>query len=188
MVPVALVVVGLLLLVAGAEFLVRGASRLARAVGISPLVVGLTVVACGTSAPELAVNVKAGLSGQADIAVGNIVGSNVFNILAVLGAAGVISGNVTVAPAAMRFDIPVMIAAAVACLPIFFTGGRISRGEGALFAACYVAYVTYLALAASHHDSLPAFSAVMLWFALPATALGVGFSLYHAASGRELET
>jgi cation:H+ antiporter len=85
-----LFVVGLMLLIAGAELLVRGASRLAAVVGISPLVIGLTVVAFGTSAPEMAVSVQSALSGQADIALGNVVGSNIINVLFILGISAII--------------------------------------------------------------------------------------------------
>lgn len=85
------VLVGLVLLVAGAEALVRGAAKLAASVGISPLVVGLTVVAFGTSSPELAVGVSAAMGGEADIAVGNVVGSNIFNVLFILGLSALIS-------------------------------------------------------------------------------------------------
>lgn len=106
---------GGLLLVGGAELLVRGASRLAVSAGISPLVVGLTVVAFGTSAPEAAVTAGAALSGQADIALGNVVGSNLFNLLAVLGLGSMLAPDgVPVARAALTFDLPVMIAVAVA--------------------------------------------------------------------------
>ncbi|MDP4638885.1 MAG: sodium:calcium antiporter, partial [Verrucomicrobiales bacterium] len=81
---------GLVFLIWGAELLVRGASRIATAVGISPLVVGLTVVAFGTSSPELAVSVMSAFKGQADLAIGNVVGSNIFNILLILGISSVI--------------------------------------------------------------------------------------------------
>ncbi len=83
-----LLIGGLVVLVAGAEALVRGASRLAAALGIAPLVIGLTIVAFGTSSPELAVSVQSALAGQADIAVGNVVGSNIFNVLFILGHFG----------------------------------------------------------------------------------------------------
>lgn len=167
-----LFVLGLIFLILGAELLVRGASRLAGQLGISPLVIGLTVVAFGTSAPELAVSVKAGLSGQPDIAVGNVVGSNIFNILAISGLAALITpGGLTVAPAVIRFDLLVMLAVALACLPIFATGHRIARWEGALFLGYYVAYTLYLILAATAHAALPAYSAVMLTFVLPLTVV-----------------
>ncbi|HET9221445.1 MAG TPA: calcium/sodium antiporter, partial [Roseiflexaceae bacterium] len=100
---------GLVLLIVGAEILVRGASRLATASGISPLVVGLTVVAFGTSAPELAITIQSTLAGQSDLALGNVVGSNIANVLLILGLAALIS-PLTVAPQILRLDIPVMIA------------------------------------------------------------------------------
>jgi cation:H+ antiporter len=169
---VVLFVVGLLFLIVGAEALVRGASRLAAMLGISPLIIGLTVVAFGTSSPELAVSVGAALSGQADIALGNVVGSNIFNILGVLGIASVVApGGIEVSSAVIGFDTPVMIAVALACLPIFFTGGTIMRWEGALLLAYYLAYTLYLILAASHHDALPRFSAVMMEFVIPITVV-----------------
>jgi cation:H+ antiporter len=165
-------VAGLGLLVLGAEALVRGASKLASALGVPPLVVGLTVVAYGTSTPEIAVSLQAALAGQADITIGNVVGSNIYNILAVLGFAALLSpAGVAVAPAALDFDIPVMLAVAVACLPIFFTGHLIARWEGWLFFGYYVAYTAFLILASQRHDALPAFSGVMGLFVIPLTAV-----------------
>jgi cation:H+ antiporter len=99
---------GLVFLIVGAEILVRGASRLATASGISPLVAGLTVVAFGTSAPELAITLQSTLAGQSDLALGNVVGSNIANVLLILGLAALIS-PLTVAPQILRLDIPVMI-------------------------------------------------------------------------------
>lgn len=175
------VLVGLVLLVIGARWVVEGAVELARLLGVSELLVGLTIVAAGTSLPELATSVVAAIRKERDIAVGNIVGSNIFNLWAVLGAAAAASpAGVSVSPTAFRFDLPVMMAVALACLPIFFTGGRISRWEGALFLGYYAAYVTYLVLGASHHESLPAFSAVMFFFVLPGTVLGIAVSVVSA--------
>lgn len=166
------IVLGLVLLVVGARWLVAGAVAAAAAFGVSELVIGLTIVAMGTSLPELATSVLAAVRGQRDIAVGNVVGSNLFNLLAVLGVGGIIApGGVPVAFAALSFDLPVMIAVAVACLPIFFTGHRISRWEGWLFLAYYGAYVAYLVLGSAAHDALPAFSAALAWFALPLTGV-----------------
>ena len=163
---------GLIALVTGAEALVRGAAKLSLSFGISPLVVGLTVVAFGTSAPELAVSVQSAWSGQVDIAIGNVVGSNIFNILSVLGFSAIVApSTLNVSPAALAFDIPVMVAVAVACLPVFFTGHLISRWNGLLFLAYYGAYTTYLILLASRHAVLGPFSAVMGWFVLPLTAV-----------------
>ncbi len=167
-----LVVVGLVLLVFGARWLVASAVTIAEAFGISQLVIGLTVVAIGTSLPELATSLMAALRGEREMAVGNIIGSNIFNILLVLGAAVAISpGGIAVSAAAVNFDLPVMTAVAVACLPIFFTGHCIARWEGALFLGYYVAYTAFLLLNAAGHDALPAFSRVMMLFVVPLTVV-----------------
>jgi cation:H+ antiporter len=113
--------------------------------------------------------------------VGNIVGSNIFNILAILGACATVAPEpVIVSPDVLAFDLPVMAAVAVACLPVFFTGYRIGRGEGVLFLAFYAAYVGALVLMAVEHHALDEFSTVMLWFVLPLTALGLGGSVLAA--------
>ena len=177
-VSLVLVVAGLAQLVFGARWLVNGAIDLARMLGISELVIGLTIVAAGTSLPEAATSIVAGIRGERDIAIGNAVGSNIFNILAVLGTAAVVSPQgVAVASEALRFDIPVMAAVAVACLPVFYTGGRISRGEGAMFLGYYAAYVVFLILAATHHASQAAFGVAMLWFVIPISVLGLAISV-----------
>jgi cation:H+ antiporter len=169
---VVFVILGLAMLVLGARWFVNGAVQIARLIGVSELVIGLTVVAAGTSLPEVAASVVASLRGERDIAVGNVVGSNLFNILAVLGLSGIVaSGGIAVAPAAITFDIPVMIAVALACAPIFFTGHKIARWEGGVFLLYYGAYTSYLLLNAAEHDSLPNFSAAMLQFAIPLTVL-----------------
>jgi cation:H+ antiporter len=176
---------GLGLLVVGANWLVDAAVAMARAIGVSELVIGLTIVAAGTSAPEAATSIMAALRGERDIAVGNVVGSSIFNILCVLGIAGVVSPTgIDVAPAALAFDIPVMVAVAVACLPIFLTGHRIARWEGALFFFYYVAYAAYLILAATEHGALPAFSRVMLLFVLPLTVVTLLVLMVRALRGR----
>lgn len=167
-----LIALGLALLVVGARLLVAAAVELAAALGLSELVIGLTVVAVGTSLPEIATSVVAGLRGKRDLAVGNIVGSNIFNLLLVLGATALASpSGVAVSPAAQRFDLPAMVAVAIACLPIFFTGHRIARWEGALFLAYYVAYVAYLLLQAGQHAALADYRLVMLYGVIPLTAV-----------------
>lgn len=176
-----LLVVGLLLLVLGARWLVDGAVTLARWFGVSELIIGLTVVAVGTSLPEVATSVIAALRGERDIAVGNVVGSNLFNILSVLGVTALVAPQgVQISTAALAFDLPVMIAVAVTCLPIFYTGNLIARWEGVLFLGYYVAYIAYLVFAATAHDALPIFSTAMTLFVLPLTALGL-----FVALGRE---
>jgi len=166
-----LVVVGLALLVVGARWFLEAAIGVARALGVSELVIGLTVVAIGTSLPEIATSVLAALRGERDIAVGNAIGSNLFNLLGVLGIAALAGGGLAVPRAVLRFDFPVMIAVAVACLPIFWTGGRISRWEGGLFLVYWAAYTAYLLLDAAGHDALPTVRSAMSWFVLPLTGV-----------------
>ncbi|HSP81865.1 MAG TPA: calcium/sodium antiporter [Myxococcaceae bacterium] len=169
------VAAGLGLLVLGARWLVAGAVAVAQALEVSELVIGLTVVAAGTSLPELATSVMASYKGERDIAVGNVVGSNLFNLLAVLGFSSALSPEgIGVPPDALAVDLPVMIAVAVACLPIFFTGNLIARWEGALFLAYYVAYTVFLVLTAQRHEWLPLDRAGLLGFILPLTAITEG--------------
>jgi cation:H+ antiporter len=177
---VGLIVVGLVLLVVGSRWLVDGAVSVATALGVSELVIGLTVVAAGTGLPEVATSVVASLRGERDIAVGNVVGSNIYNLLGVFGIAGLISAEgVPVAPGAEAFDLPVMIAAAVACLPVFFSGYRIHRWEGGLFLAYYAAYTAFLVLRAQEHDALPLFSRIMATYVLPLTAVTLAVIGWH---------
>lgn len=175
---IALIVSGLVLLVFGSRWMLSGAVSTARAMGVSELVIALTIVAVGTSLPEVTTSVLAAYKGERDIAVGNVVGSNLFNILWVLGLAAIVSPKaITVSPAALAFDLPVMIAVAVACLPIFLTGHEIARWEGFLFMGYYTAYVCYLVLTATRHHLLPAFSHAMLAFVIPVTVLTLVVSL-----------
>jgi cation:H+ antiporter len=168
----ALIVLGLFLLVLGARWLVEAAVATATALGMSELVIGLTIVAVGTSLPEVATSVMATIRGERDIAVGNAVGSCVFNLLVVLGLGSLVSPRgIPIPPGALNFDMPVMIAVALATLPIFFTGYAISRWEGAIFLGYYAAYLAYLVMEATEHDALPRFGAAMIWFVLPLTAL-----------------
>ena len=173
-IQIALVVGGLGLLVLGADWLVDASVAAARIFGVSDLVIGLTVVAVGTSMPEIATSLVAAIRGERDIAVGNVVGSNIFNLLGCLGFSAAISGDgIVVSEAARNFDVWVMLAVALVCLPIALTGREIARWEGALFIGYYAAYVTYLILAAQQHAQLQAFSAAMLGFVLPLTVIGL---------------
>ena len=167
-----LIVVGLIMLVIGSQWLVEGAVAIAEVLGVSQVVIGLTVVAAGTSFPELATSVIAARRGERDIAVGNVIGSCLFNILAILGLASIVTpGGLGVAPSILSFDMPIMIAVAVACLPVFFIGYTIYRWEGVLFLLYYGAYTTYLVLSATEHDSLPLYNTVMLLFVVPLTVV-----------------
>ncbi len=167
-----MIIGGLILLVLGARWLVDAAVTFARDLGISELIIGLTIVAAGTSMPEVATSVMATLRNERDIAIGNVVGSCTFNILGCLGIAGIVApGGLTVAPAVLNFDIWVMLAVAFACLPVFFTGRRIGRWEGAVFLFYYAAYATYLILAAQQHEALQPFSTAMMSFVIPLTVV-----------------
>ena len=170
---IALIVAGLVALVFGSEWLVTASIAFAKAMGVSDLVIGLTIVAAGTSMPEVAASITAAIKGERDIAVGNVVGSNTFNILGCLGLSSLVAGSagLAVAPSILAFDIWVMLAAALACLPVFMTGREIARWEGGVFVAYYVAYVAYLVLAAQQHDALKAFSAAMMSFVIPITVV-----------------
>jgi cation:H+ antiporter len=167
-----ILLLGLILLVAGANRLVLGGVSLARFLGVSELVIGLTIIAVGTSLPEVAASVVASLRKERDIAVGNVVGSNIFNILVVLGLAAAISPRgVTVSPAAVGFDIPVMIAVALICLPIFFTGGMIARWEGVFFLSYYLSYSLYLFFSATQSSWFENYQLIMIVVVIPLTAL-----------------
>lgn len=151
---VAFVVGGLVLLIVGAQVFVGAATEFAVSAGVSKTVVGLTIVAVGTSLPELATSVIAAWRGQRDIAVGNVLGSNIFNILCVLGASGLFAARgVAVDDAVLRLDYPVMIAATVVLLPIFWNGFAIKRWEGLLLALFYGVYVLFLVLDATDHSA-----------------------------------
>ncbi|WP_230969929.1 calcium/sodium antiporter [Nitrogeniibacter aestuarii] len=179
-VQILLVLGGLGLLVLGAHWLVNAATEVARAFGVSDLVIGLTIVAIGTSMPEIATSIMAALRGERDIAVGNVVGSNLFNILGCLGAAGLVSpSGLPVPQAAIDVDLWVMLAVAFACLPVFITGREIARWEGAVFLGYYVAYTVYLILHAGRSESLGGFNTAMLMFVIPLTVLTLGVSLWR---------
>ena len=167
-----LVVVGVVLLVVASGWLVDGAVDVARLLGVSELMIGLTILALGTSLPEAATCVIASLRNERDIAVGNVVGSNIMNILAVLGMSAVIAPDgIAVSKIALHLDIPVMIMVSFACLPIFFTGHRIERWEGGLFLAYYVVYLAYLILAETNAVAARTFGSVIVLFVIPLTAI-----------------
>ncbi|MEP6907561.1 MAG: hypothetical protein ABI858_06220, partial [Pseudoxanthomonas sp.] len=180
-----LIAVGLAMLVGGAQLLVKAATSLAAAFGLSELVIGLTVVAIGTSLPEIATSILSVIRGQRDLAVGNIIGSNIFNLLLVLGATAMVAADgVPVGPSALRFDLPVMTAVAVACLPIFFTGHRIARWEGALFLGYYIAYTCYLLMAASRHAALEDFRFAMIFVVMPLTVVTLAVVTFRHLKSR----
>jgi cation:H+ antiporter len=169
----------------GSRWLVSSATLFAEALGVNEFIIGLTIVAAGTSLPEVATSVMASIKGERDIAIGNVVGSNIFNLLAVLGVAAFVSPvGVAVPAAALRFDIPVMTAVAVACIPVFFTGNRLSRWEGLLFLGYYIVYTVYLILATLQSPYLPIFSQIMLYGAIPLTVLLLLATTVHSVQNK----
>lgn len=171
-VQVGLLLLGLAILALGAHWLVESAITIARIWGLSELIIGLTIVAIGTSLPELATSVLAAGRNESDLSVGNVIGSNIFNILLVLGISAFFSADgLPISNAALALDLPFMVAVSIACLPIFFTGHIIARWEGLVFLGYYAAYLLYLFLDATQHQYLDLFNDVMLIFVAPITVL-----------------
>ncbi len=171
------IVAGLAMLVLGSQWLVEGATALARVWGVGELMIGLTIVAAGTSLPEVATSIIAAVRGERDIAVGNVVGSNIFNLLAVLGGAALLSGGVNVTGAALQFDVPFMAATTLLCLPIFISGAKISRGEGLIFLAFYAGYLAFVVLRAMAHPAAWPFVRILWWTFLPVVLTVAGVAL-----------
>lgn len=172
---------GLLLLVAGSHWLLEAALELATDFGLSDRVIGLTIVAVGTSLPELATSLVAALRGHREIAVGNVIGSNLFNLLGVLGLTALLApAPLSVSPNALDFDLPVMLGVTLLCLPLFYSGYRVTRLEGLVLLGLYAAYglhvvtfTTGMPLAARLEELmlfyvLPVLAAVVLWGTLRA--------------------
>lgn len=146
------VAVGLGFLILGGDWFVTAAIEMAKALGVSDTIIGLTIVAAGTSLPEVAASLMATIKGERDIAIGNVVGSNIYNILVILGISSMVTpSGLNVDPNMLTFDLPLMIGTTVACLPIFFVGFRINRWEGLMFLGIYVLYTVFLILHATQH-------------------------------------
>ncbi len=172
---------GLAALIVGARGLIEGSVIYARYFGLSELVIGLTIIAAGTSMPEVATSIVAALKGERDIAVGNVVGSNIYNILAILGTAAVLTpGGLKIPEAALNFDIPVMVATSIACLPIFFTGHTIMRWEGIVFLTYYLFYVSYVVMTSTLSPWLGTLEYAILFFMLPLTGLTLAIGLFYS--------
>ncbi|WP_207792136.1 calcium/sodium antiporter [Siccirubricoccus phaeus] len=143
----AALILGIAVIVVAADWFVDGAVALARLWGVSDAFIGLTVVAIGTSSPELVTTLVSTVRGEREIAIGNLLGSSVYNIVFILGATCVVpAGGLPVDPALMRVDIPVMALVALVCIPVFLSARRVSRTEGALFVGAYGVYLGYLLL------------------------------------------
>ncbi|REJ72587.1 MAG: sodium:calcium antiporter [Planctomycetota bacterium] len=179
------IIAGLGCLILGSHWFVESAITMARYLGVSELVIGLTIVAAGTSLPEVATSITAALRGERDIAVANVIGSNLFNMMGVVGTCSLLAADgVAVSETAFRLDFPVMIAAAVACLPIFFTGHVIARWEGGVFVAYYVAYIGYLILSATASEWTRTFGTAMLGFVVPLTVITLATGVFRAVLRR----
>ncbi len=147
---IGLIIVGLVIVMFGADWLVSGATDLAKSLGVSDAVIGLTIVAAGTSLPEVVASIMATIKGERDIAVGNVIGSNIYNILAIIGISGtVVPNGIAVNPSMFNFDYPVMLGAALLCWPFFKSGKTLSRLEGGVFLLGYILYTAYLVKNAS---------------------------------------
>jgi cation:H+ antiporter len=182
-VQVGLVIAGLGLLVLGSELLVSSAVTIAKSLGVSDLVIGLTIVAAGTSLPEAATSVMAAARGQRDIAVGNVIGSNTFNILFCLGAAGSVSPDgLGMAPSVLSFDIWVMLGVAVITLPLFISGYVVTRMNALVLIGFYVAYTAYLLMQASASPALPDFADAMMRYVIPVSVVGLVILMVKSAS------
>ena len=167
-------VAGIAALAVASPFVVRGAEDIASSLGVPELIVGLTVVALGTSAPEIVTTLVAAAQGHRDLAVGNVVGSNIFNILLVLGATALFApSGIAVSDDALGLDLPILLASAVACLPIVAVDHRLNRWEGGLFLAYYAAYLSFLVLDATGHRAKDPFALVMVVFVIPLTVITV---------------
>ncbi|MFM8258885.1 MAG: sodium:calcium antiporter, partial [Vulcanococcus sp.] len=161
---------GLGLLVWGSQLLVKGAIAAAQGLGVSETVIGLTIVAAGTSMPELVTSLVAAYRGKADLAIGNVVGSNLLNQVVILGLCGLVSGErgLGVDPVMISRDFPIMVATTLACLPIFWTGGVITRLEGWILMGLYGLYVVEQILANTASSATDEFRLIVLVAVLPA--------------------
>ncbi|APD49576.1 calcium/sodium antiporter [Synechococcus sp. CS-601] len=157
-------VAGLAVLIWGSQILVKGATAIALGLGVSQTVIGLTIVSAGTSMPELVTSIVAALRGKGDLAIGNVVGSNLMNQMLILGSCAFLSGSrgLTVDPTMIQRDLPIMVATTLACLPIFWTGGVITRREGGILLGLYGLFLLEQVVPYVQ----PELSAPLQWFTL----------------------
>lgn len=176
-----MIVAGLAMLVYAGHLLLGAAVAVATDLGLSERVIGLTIVAISTSLPELATSLIAALRGQRDIAVGNVIGSNLFNLLGVLGLTALVAPSpLSVSPNALDFDLPVMLGVAVLCLPLFYTGYRVTRAEGLLFLGLYLAYGLHVVSFTTGMPLAGKLEHLMLFFVLPALVAFLLFTSLRA--------
>ena len=180
------IVAGLGLLVVGSRWLVDASVAIARALRVSELIIGLTIVAIGTSLPEVTTSVMAALKNESDIAVGNAVGSNIFNLLGVLGVGALLAPNgISVSARVLQFDFLVMILVALVSLPIFYINNRISRTEGVLLLSYYIIYTAYILLQAIGSPALP-FATWFIAIFVPLTFVALIVFAFGSARSKRL--
>jgi cation:H+ antiporter len=164
-----MILAGLAMLVFAGRLLLGAAVVVATDLGLSERVIGLTVVAVGTSLPELATSLIAALRGQRDIAVGNVIGANLFNLLGVLGLTALLAPTpLSVSPNALDFDLPVMLGVAALCLPVFYSGYRVTRAEGLLLLGLYLVYGLHVVSFTTGMPLAGKLERLMLFYVLPA--------------------
>ncbi|MBO6792629.1 MAG: calcium/sodium antiporter [Balneolaceae bacterium] len=169
---IGLLLIGLVMIVVGSNWMVDSAVTIATILGMSELVIGLTIVSIGTSLPEVATSLSAARKGKADIAVANVMGSNLYNILLTLGLTLIIAPNVLAVSAdAIRLDLPFMVAVSIACIPIFIAGFNLTRRDGALFLIYYSTYLSYLVLDAMNSSFVPILQNSMFYVIIPGTII-----------------
>lgn len=170
---------GLALIVLGSNWMVDSAVIIARILGLSELVIGLTIISIGTSLPEVATSLSAARKGNADIAVANVMGSNLYNVLLTLALTLIIAPNVlAVSKDAITLDLPFMVLVSMACIPIFVAGFNLTRVDGALFLGYYVTYLTYLVLNTINSPIVSAMRGIILYAAIPLTFLYMIWRIY----------
>jgi len=176
-----LMLTGLGLLSAAGHLLLEAAVEVAGDLGLSERVIGLTVVAVCTSLPELATSLIAALRGEREIAVGNVIGSNLFNLLAVLGLTALVAPEpLSISPNALDFDLPVMLGVAVLSLPVFYSGYRVTRAEGLVFLGLYLAYGLHVVAFTTGMPLATRLEKLMLFYALPALGALLLFTTLRA--------
>tara|TARA_R110000868_G_scaffold383578_2_gene650594 strand:- start:10189 stop:11274 length:1086 start_codon:yes stop_codon:yes gene_type:complete len=169
---ISFLLVGLALIVLGSNWMVDSAVTIARLFGLSELVIGLTIISIGTSLPEVATSLSAARKGNADIAVANVMGSNLYNILLTLGLTLIIAPNfLDVSQKAIDFDLPFMLAVSIVCIPIFVAGFNLTRMDGFLFLFYYFSYLVYLTFDAIESSFIQQIESIFIWVVIPATII-----------------
>jgi len=174
-----LAILGLIMLIAGARWLVESATIFAEMAGVSELVIGLTIVAVGTSLPEIVTSILAAVRGEKDLAVGSIVGSNILNILSVIGISGLFIAGIPVQDSLIRIDLVVLLGISLLCAPFFFSGKIISRLEGGILFSGYLLYLFYLYLDSIESDLMVMFADIVLFGLVPLVVLIALFELFR---------